>query len=146
MRDSLQETEIRVGWRMSFRSRRLFVRARKCKPPVLRPYSPVFEWFDRSGKLIPLVLLAFLMAATLPLAGRAKDKLSYGEGLIVNIPVPESEAEQVVQDVAQNGMIRGTKEYNKDEFVGGAKAADSSRVFPRSEEHTSELQSPMYLA
>ena len=130
IRDSLQETEISVGWRMSFRSCRLFVWERKCKPPVLRPYWPVFEWFDRSGKLIPLVLLAFLMAATLPLAGRAKDKLSYGEGLIVNIPVPESEAEQVVQDVAQNGMIRGTKEYNKDEFVGGAKAADSSRVFP----------------
>src|SRR6202035_2565032 len=27
-------------------------------------------------------------------------------------------------------VIRGTKEYNKDEFVGEAKAADSSRVFP----------------
>jgi hypothetical protein len=35
-----------------------------------------------------------------------------------------------VEDVVQNGVIRGTKEYNKDEFVGGAKAATSSRVFP----------------
>jgi polyhydroxyalkanoate synthesis regulator phasin len=59
-----------------------------------------------------------------------KDKVSYGEGLIINIPIAESEVEQVVQDVAQNGVIRGTKEYNKDEFVAGAKAADSSRVFP----------------
>jgi hypothetical protein len=70
------------------------------------------------------------LAAALPVAAREKDKLPYGEGLIVNIPLPESEVEQVVRDVAQNGVIRGTKEYNKDEFVSGAKAAASSRVFP----------------
>jgi len=68
--------------------------------------------------------------AALPLAGRDKDKLHYGEGLIVNIPLAESEVEQVVEDVAQNGVIRGTKEYNRDEFISGAKAASSSRVFP----------------
>jgi hypothetical protein len=62
--------------------------------------------------------------------GKDKNKISYGEGLIVNIPSPENEVEQVVQDVAQNGVIRGTKEYNKDQFVSGAKAADSNDVFP----------------
>ena len=71
-----------------------------------------------------------LLATVLPLAGREKDKSPYGEGLIVNIPLPVSEVEQVVEDVVQNGVIRGTKEYNKDEFVSGAKAATSSRVFP----------------
>ncbi len=70
------------------------------------------------------------LAAAFPLAGREKSKLSYGEGLIVNVPLPASEVEQVVEDVAQNGVIRGTKEYNKDEFVSGAKAATSSHVFP----------------
>ena len=35
-----------------------------------------------------------------------------------------------MEDVAQNGVIRGTKEYNKDEFVCGAVAASSCRVFP----------------
>src|SRR5271163_1044878 len=40
-----------------------------------------------------------LLAAALPLAGREKDKLPYGEGLIVNIPLPVSEVEQVVGDV-----------------------------------------------
>ncbi len=74
------------------------------------------------------VLLVF--AAAFPLAGRDKGKLSYGEGLIVNIPLPLSEVEQVVEEITQNGIIRGTKEYNKDEFVSGAKAATSSRVFP----------------
>src|SRR6202011_5272307 len=54
----------------------------------------------------------------------------YGEGLIVNVPLPENEVQQVVEDIAQNGVIRGTKEYNKDEFVGGAKASTSPRVFP----------------
>jgi polyhydroxyalkanoate synthesis regulator phasin len=71
-----------------------------------------------------------LAIAVPALQSRAKDKLSYGEGLIVNIPFPEAEVAQVVQEVAQNGIIRGTKEYNKDEYVGGAKATDSTRVFP----------------
>jgi hypothetical protein len=36
----------------------------------------------------------------------------------------------VVEDVAANTIIRGTKEYNKDEYVGGAEAARSSTLFP----------------
>jgi polyhydroxyalkanoate synthesis regulator phasin len=83
---------------------------------------------QRAGNCALALLL--LLAAALPLAGREKDKLPYGEGLIVNIPVPVSEVEQVVEEIAQNGVIRGTKEYNKDEFISGAKAASSSRVFP----------------
>ena len=85
-----------------------------------------FSW--RAGSVFSLVLLLF--AAALPVAGRDKEKLPYGEGLIVNIPLPESEVQQVVEDVVQNGIIRGTKEYNKDEFVSGAKAATSSHVLP----------------
>lgn len=86
-------------------------------------------WLARPGsRLIAAMLL--VLAATFPVAGREKDKLSYGEGLIINVPFPEAEVAQVVEDVAQNGIIRGTKEYNKDEFVSGAKAATSSHVFP----------------
>ena len=84
----------------------------------------------RASSPIGLFLALLLFASALPLPGREKDKLHYGEGLIVNIPVPESEVEQVVGEIAQNGIIRGTKEYNKDEFVSGAKAAASCRVFP----------------
>jgi hypothetical protein len=84
---------------------------------------------DRFGRSVFLLLLLF--AVVLPAAGRKKkDKLDYGEGLIVSIPLPEREVEQVVEDVVQNGVIRGTKEYNKDEFVAGAIAATSSQVFP----------------
>jgi hypothetical protein len=78
----------------------------------------------------PLLIFFFSFASVSPLTAWGKDKRSYGEGLIVNIPMPERQVVQVVEDVAQNGVIRGTQEYNKDEFVAGAKAATSSRAFP----------------
>jgi hypothetical protein len=64
------------------------------------------------------------------LAAREKDATQYGMGFIVNLPFPEAEVSQVVQEIVQNGIIRGTKEYNKDEFVSGAEVATSTRVFP----------------
>ncbi|MGD0215049.1 MAG: hypothetical protein ABSB87_17615 [Terriglobales bacterium] len=71
-----------------------------------------------------------LVAAAISSPGREKDVVEYGAGLIVNIPLPEPEVAQVVEDVAQNTIIRGTKEYDKDEFVKGAVAATSTPVFP----------------
>lgn len=74
--------------------------------------------------------LALVFAiAVLPLFGREKDTTAYGAGLIVNIPFSEGEVEQVVEEVVQNGIIRGTKEYNKDEYVSGAVSANSTHVF-----------------
>ncbi|MGD0468179.1 MAG: hypothetical protein ABSA54_07385 [Terriglobales bacterium] len=74
-------------------------------------------------------VLLMLTAAALPALGREKNVLQYGAGLIVNVPLPEPEVAQVVEDVAQNGIIRGTKEYNKDEYIEGAVAAVSTPVF-----------------
>jgi len=71
-----------------------------------------------------------LLLAALPLFGREKDTLQYGAGLIVNVPFSNDQVSQVVEEVIQNGIIRGTKEYNKDEYVSGAAAASSTRVFP----------------
>jgi len=84
---------------------------------------------------IPLCLrvaavFLLLTATAIPGHGREKDVLQYGAGLIVNVPLPEPEVAQVVEDVAQNTIIRGTKEYNKDEYVAGAIAATSTPVFP----------------
>ena len=79
----------------------------------------------------PIVLLFCVAAAYLPArAAREKDSIQYGAGLIVNVPFSESEVSQVVQEIVQNGLIRGTKEYSKDEYVSGAEAASSTRVFP----------------
>jgi len=71
-----------------------------------------------------------MVALVAPLAAREKNVLQYGEGLIVNIPLPVDEVTQAVQDVVGNGIIRGTKEYNKDEYVKGAEAATTTPVFP----------------
>ena len=102
-----------LGWRLGVRW------GGRWHWPVVRVSLPAASLF-----------LLVLFQTALPLAGRGKDKLAYGEGLIVNIPLSESEVEQVVADIAQNGVIRGTREYNKDEFVSGAKPATSCRVFP----------------
>lgn len=74
--------------------------------------------------------LLLLTGAAIPSHAREKDVLQYGAGLIVNVPLPEPEVAQVVEDVAQNTIIRGTKEYNKDEYITGAVAATSTPVFP----------------
>ncbi len=77
-----------------------------------------------------LALAALLLGAALPLTAREKKAVDYGTGLIVNIPLAEEEVARVVQNVAQNGVIRGTREYSKDEYVAGATAAPSTNVFP----------------
>jgi hypothetical protein len=78
---------------------------------------------------IVIILMASL--ATLPLLAREKDATQYGMGLIVNVPFPENEVAQVIQEVVQNGIIRGTKEYNKDEYISDATPVTSTRVFPQ---------------
>src|SRR5215469_3966133 len=77
-----------------------------------------------------VVCATFLLAPTSNLAARdKKDAVQYGMGLIVNIPAPEADVLKAVEDVVQNGVIRGTKEYAKDEFVSGAAPASDSALF-----------------
>ena len=72
----------------------------------------------------------FLAGLATSVQARDKDALQYGEGLIVNIPVPTDEVAKVVEEVAANGIIRGTKQYQKDEYIRGAEAATATPVFP----------------
>jgi len=65
------------------------------------------------------------------LHARGKSTESYGMGLSVSVPASEQELVQAVQDVVSDGIIQGSKEYNKDEYVAGAEAADSTPVFPK---------------
>jgi len=81
------------------------------------------------GKCVLLLALALAMTAV-HVDAKEKDGVQYGVGLIVNVPFPERDVAQVVQQVVQNGMIRGTKEYNKDEYISGATEASSTRAFP----------------
>lgn len=52
-------------------------------------------------------------------------------GLSVSVPASERDVLQAVQDVADDGIIQGSKEYNKDENVAGADFAESTPVFPK---------------
>src|SRR5207248_7026781 len=73
------------------------------------------------------------MFAIVP-AALARDKspeLDYGLGLTVRVPVSEPELLQAVEDVADDGIIQGTKEYNKDEYISGANTAESTRAFEK---------------
>jgi hypothetical protein len=94
---------------------------------LTRRVSPLHAPFRAVG--VRFALLLFFCTAATFLNAREKDTSQYGAGLIVNVPLPEAEVAQVVQDVAQNGIIRGTKEYNKDEFIQGAITATSAKGF-----------------
>jgi len=76
-------------------------------------------------------LVALVLFAPNPLHARGKSTESYGMGLNVSVPASERDVLQAVRDVAADGIIQGSKEYNKDEYVGGADAADSTSVFPK---------------
>jgi hypothetical protein len=65
-----------------------------------------------------------------PALAREKDTTRYGAGLIVNVPFPESDVTQAVKEVIQNGIIRGSKEYERDQYITGAEVATSTRGFP----------------
>jgi hypothetical protein len=78
-----------------------------------------------------LALLAIVVSLAIqPALAREKDTTQYGAGLIVNVPFPESEVTQAVKEVIQNGIIRGSKEYERDQYITGAEVETSVRGFP----------------
>jgi hypothetical protein len=87
------------------------------------------RFIDRIGHA-GLATLVLLLLVGSPLYSRDKDAAQYGAGLIINVPMSEEEVVKAVEDVAQSGIIRGTKEYNKDQYVSGAVASSSCSVFP----------------
>jgi len=82
-----------------------------------------------AGRFNTLVAIVVCMAV-LPALAREKDTTQYGAGLIVNVPFPETDVTQVVKEVIQNGIIRGSKEYERDQYITGAEVANSARGFP----------------
>jgi hypothetical protein len=81
-----------------------------------------------------LVALSFwlLAASLLPLHGRERKvrKQDYGLGFSSEIEAPESEVLQAVDDVTNDGIIQGSKEYNKDKYIDKASPETSSSLFP----------------
>jgi hypothetical protein len=87
--------------------------------------------------LIVIARVVFVLSFALNIvlsAGAVRGKSTpddYGAGLSVRVPVSEQELLQAVEDVASDGIIQGTKEYNKDEYVSGAEIADHTPVFDK---------------
>jgi hypothetical protein len=83
----------------------------------------------RAAAAVVLFLLLLTSSALSFPGHKKKDAQQYGEGLIVNVPLPVTEVAQAVEEVTQNTIIRGSKEYNKDEYISGAVEATSTPVF-----------------
>jgi hypothetical protein len=94
------------------------------------PRSSAVRLWKSHGTAIFGVLLLLILVVGSPSEARDKSGIDYGAGLITNVPFPPDQVAQVVRDVVQNGIIRGTKEYNKDEYVSGATAVSDTRFFP----------------
>ena len=79
---------------------------------------------------VALLSVFWLALAVVPLHGREHKKEQYGQTFSTEIEAPENEVLQAVQTVADNGIIRGTFEYNKDKYVERANLVSSSSLFP----------------
>src|SRR6266436_2479307 len=80
----------------------------------------------------PLLVITLFFLTSSPIHSRnVSPQKTYGEGLMVSVPATEQELTQAVQDVVADGIIQGSKEYNKDEYISGAEAADSTPVFAK---------------
>jgi hypothetical protein len=83
-------------------------------------------------KQLSALTLSLMMFTSLRLDARGKPSQDTdAAGLSVSVPASERELLQAVQDVASDGVIQGTAEYNKDEYIAGADAVDSTPVFPK---------------
>jgi len=85
---------------------------------------------SRTALHLSALVASLVCMAILPTFAREKDTTQYGAGLIVNVPFPEPDVTQAVKEVIQNGIIRGSKEYERDQYITGAEVATSTRGFP----------------
>jgi hypothetical protein len=84
-----------------------------------------------SRKLAIAMLSVFGLAiVTVPLHGREHKKEQFGLSFSTEIEAPESEVLQAVQIVADDGIIKGSFEYNKDKYIEKANSVSSSSLFP----------------
>jgi hypothetical protein len=87
-------------------------------------------WDSLCRSAVVVATLFALLLESLPAGAREKDNAHYGEGLIINVPFPEADVTQAVKEVIENGIIRGSKEYERDQYVTGAQSATTVRGFP----------------
>jgi|SRR5579862_460077 len=96
-------------------------------------YPPVSAKRGRTSLAFVAWFSVFMLWSVLPLHGREHKTKNddYGLGYSSEIAAPEAEVSQAIYDVVNDGIIQGSKEYNKDKNIDKASPADSSPLFPR---------------
>lgn len=82
-----------------------------------------------SSRYCAPALIALLFIPSILFAEK-KPAAGYFQGINVTVPASEEELVAAVREVTDNGTIKGTKEYNQDEYIAGAETAESTTVFP----------------
>jgi hypothetical protein len=95
--------------------------------------SPAYHLHQRTIFLAWFTVL-FLQSTLLPLyASEHRRKIvtkDYALGFSTEISVPETVVLEAVEAIVNNGIIQGSKEFNKDKYIEKASAATSSPLFP----------------
>lgn len=111
------------------------MRSRKAvsRPEITQSNPEVSSLLRSCNALLGFYVCSTLVAAlcSCPVYAKSKPAEDYGGGLSVSVPATEQELLQAVQDVVVDGIIQGSKEYNKDEYISGAEAASETRAFPK---------------
>jgi len=74
-------------------------------------------------------LLLFCLCAGPFVQGREKQKETYNQGYSTEIAAPIDQVLEAVEFVVADGIIEGTKEYDKDKFISGATPENKSPLF-----------------
>ena len=102
--------------------------------PGHRPFAGRKAHFPRRSQSFAAALntVCFLFLTVLPLHGGEHPKKTehYGAVFSTQITAPESEVLKAVELNVNNGIIQGSKEFNKDKYIESATAAESSPLFP----------------
>lgn len=89
--------------------------------------------YRRSSRLL-VAALALLCLFAGDCQAKERDKKAkeeFGLGFTVEVSASLAELTEAVQDVAADGIIQGSREYDKDPYVTGASVAESSPLFPK---------------
>ncbi len=81
--------------------------------------------------VLPLLLFSLMVANT---AARTHGKASDAPGFVIELPAPAAEVLQAVQEVAQDQIIHGTYQFEKEQTLSGAIEATSSAYFAASQD------------
>jgi hypothetical protein len=94
---------------------------------------PLGASFSRCGFSIQRITLAVLLLLPTPrlLAGEKEPKENYGFGFAVDLTVPEGEVLDALEQVVSDGIIQGSKEYSRDQYIEKAEPATTSDLFPK---------------